>query len=105
LQTNALQGLAGALGEATQTGRAYNNTLKEKEIATQLGIDQALLSASLDASKTNQGRASAYAQMIGAMAPAKQAIDDAIETNKYTTQTAVTNNLGNVGVDRLNRLM
>lgn len=105
LQTNALQGLAGALGEAAQTGRTYNNTLKEKEIATQLGIDQALLGASLDASKTNQGRASAYAQMVGAMAPAKQAIDDAIETNKYTTQTAVANNLGNVGIDKLNRLM
>lgn len=105
LQTNALQGLASALGEAAQTGRTYNNTLKEKEIATQLGIDQALLGASLDASKTNQGRASTYAQMVGAMAPAKQAIDDAIETNKYTTQTAVANNLGNVGVDRLNRLM
>lgn len=105
LQTNALQGLAGALGEAAQTGMTYNNTLKEKEIATQLGIDQALLGASLDASKTNQGRASAYAQMIGAMAPAKQAIDDAIETNKYTTQTAVANNLGNVGIDKLNRLM
>lgn len=105
LQTNALQGLAGALGEAAQTGRTYNNTLKEKEIATQLGIDQALLGASLDASKTNQGRASTYAQMVGAMAPAKQAIDDAIETNKYTTQTAVANNLGNVGIDKLNRLM
>lgn len=105
LQTNALQGLAGALGEAAQTGRTYNNTLKEKEIATQLGIDQALLSASLDASTTNQGRASAYAQMVGAMAPAKQAIDDAIETNKYTTQTAVANNLGNIGIDKLNRLM
>lgn len=105
LQTNTLQGLASALGEATQTSRTYNNTLKEKEIATQLGIDQALLSASLDASKTNQGRASTYAQMVGAMAPAKQAIDDAIETNKYTTQTAVANNLGNVGIDKLNRLM
>ena len=105
LQTNALQGLAGALGEAVQTGRTYNNTLKEKEIATQLGIDQTLLGASLDASKTNQGRASTYAQMVGAMAPAKQAIDDAIETNKYTTQTAVANNLGNVGIDKLNRLM
>lgn len=105
LQTNALQGLAGALGEAAQTGRTYNNTLKEKEIATQLGIDQTLLGASLDASKTNQGRASTYAQMVGAMAPAKQAIDDAIETNKYTTQTAVANNLGNVGIDKLNRLM
>ena len=105
LQTNALQGLASALGEAAQTGRTYNNTLKEKEIATQLGIDQALLGASLDASKTNQGRASTYAQMVGAMVPAKQAIDDAIETNKYTTQTAVANNLGNVGVDKLNRLM
>lgn len=105
LQTNALQGLAGALGEAAQTGRTYNNTLKEKEIATQLGIEQALLGASLDASKTNQGRASAYAQMIGAMAPAKQEIDDAIQTNKYTTQTAVANNLGNVGIDKLNRLM
>lgn len=105
LQTNALQGLAGALGEAAQTGRTYNNTLKEKELATQLGIDQALLGASLDASKTNQGRASTYAQMVGAMAPAKQAIDDVIETNKYTTQTAVANNLGNVGIDKLNRLM
>lgn len=105
LQTNALQGLTGALGEASQLGRTYNNTLKEKEIATQLGIDQALLGASLDASKTNQGRASAYAQMVGAMTPAKQAIDDAIETNKYTTQTAVANNLGNVGIDKLNRLM
>lgn len=105
LQTNALQGLVGALGEAEQTGRTYNNTLKEKELTTQLGIDQVLLNASLDASKTNQGRASTYAQMIGAMAPAKQAIDDAIETNKYTTQTAVVNNLGNVGIDKLNRLM
>lgn len=105
LQTNALQGLAGALGDAAQTGRTYNNTLKEKELATQLGIEQALLGASLDASKTNQGRASTYAQMIGTMAPAKQAIDDAIETNKYTTQTAVANNLGNVGIDKLNRLM
>lgn len=105
LQTNALQELAGALGEAAQTGRTYNNTLKEKELATQLGIDQALLGASLDASKTNQGRASAYAQMVGAMAPNKQEIDDAIQTNKYTTQTAVANNLGNVGIDKLNRLM
>ena len=105
LQTNALQGLASALGEATQTGKTYNNTLKEKEFTTQLGIAQALLGASLDASKTNQGRASTYAQMVGAMSPAKQAIDDAIETNKYTTQTAVANNLGNVGIDKLNRLM
>lgn len=105
LQSATLQGLAPALNEAQQAGLTYNNTLLEKEAATKNAIDQAMLNASLQASQLNQGRASQYATMVGSMAPYKQQIDDTIDTNKYTTQTGVYNNLGLIGADRQNRLM
>lgn len=96
-----LQGLTQALGEAQQQGVTYNNTLLEKELATKLGIDQAMLNASLQASAANQARSQAYATMVGQMAPYKQAIDDQIATNKYTTQGGMYQNIGNYGSDKL----
>ena len=100
-QLLGLYGLNQALGQAQQQGYQYNNTLSEKEDATKLGIDQAMLNASLQASAANQARSQAYATMVGQMAPYKQAIDDQIATNKYTTQAGVYQNIGNYGNDRL----
>lgn len=104
-QAAALQGLTPALNEALIANTNYNNTLTEKEMANRLGIDSAMLNASLQASQANQQRNTAYATMVGQMAEQKQNIDNILDANKQTTQAGVYQNLGNIGTDMYNRAM
>lgn len=98
-----LQGLQSQLGQAQQTGYTYNNQLLDKLSSVNTEIQKENSGLGLQTQQQNAGRAATIADTIAKMGEKKQAIDDIIDANKQNTFANVLNNIGNYGVDRLNR--
>ena len=98
-----LQGLQSQLGQAQQTGYTYNNQLLDKLSSSNTAIQKENSGLGLQTQQQNAGRAATIADTIAKMGEKKQAIDDIIDANKQNTFANVLNNIGNYGVDKLNR--
>lgn len=98
-----LQGLQSQLGQAQQTGYTYNNQLLDKLSSSNTAIQKENSGLGLQTQQQNVGRAATIADTIAKMGEKKQAIDDIIDANKQNTFANVLNNIGNYGVDKLNR--